>query len=118
MTFPDESRDVIGKSQEIWNWLVGASPIEWRLITPRRGPCNPPPPPHRVKIFVKNNRRYIGDHKVISTFYQYVDFPPPPYWHSSLIINIDAMHVGMFLLSIGKFHVIRITYQSTKYESL
>ena len=22
MTLPDESRDVIGKSQEIWNWLV------------------------------------------------------------------------------------------------
>ena len=22
MTLPDKSRDVIGKSQEIWNWLV------------------------------------------------------------------------------------------------
>ena len=22
ITLPDESRDVIGKSQEIWNWLV------------------------------------------------------------------------------------------------
>jgi hypothetical protein len=38
MTLIDESRDVIGKSQEIWNWLVHP---------PQNGgwwPADPPPP--------------------------------------------------------------------------
>ena len=37
MILPDESRDVIGKSQEIWNWLVhppqnGRSPPPWYRV--------------------------------------------------------------------------------------
>ena len=33
ITLPDKSRDKIGKSQEIWDWLVHP-PTEWWLITP------------------------------------------------------------------------------------
>ena len=32
MTLPDESRDVFGKNQEIWNWMVN-----WGLIMHLRG---------------------------------------------------------------------------------
>ena len=38
MSLPDESRDVIGKSQEIWNWLVHPPPCK--------------PASNRVKILV------------------------------------------------------------------
>ena len=48
MTLPDESRDAIVKSQEIWNCLV--HPPECQLITPRGGPCGPPPPPHGIGL--------------------------------------------------------------------
>ena len=41
MTLPDESRDQIGKCQEIWDWLV--HPLQ-RLITP--------PASNRVKYAV------------------------------------------------------------------
>ena len=58
--------------------LVGASPIEWQVITPRGGPCRPPPlPPHIIglnaqlaqtakncksllRFLLSNNRRYNG----------------------------------------------------------
>ena len=47
MTLPDESKDIIGKSQEIWNWLV--HPLQNRMATDNveGGVC---PRCNRVKV--------------------------------------------------------------------